>query len=265
MSVKTAGMSERGTLVADLILLAGQMILENGGETYRVEETMVRMALACGVEAADVFAIPPGIFFTLTLQEGSFTRVARIHQRGFNLAKVLEVNRISRELTEGRVDPQAAYRKLLQLKQMPRRYSAWIHMLAGAGASASFAYLLGAHAGSLFMAGITGFLVIIVVDVMLDRGIPYFVSVALGGAVAASANLLAKAFLPSLQFDLAVVGSLMTLVPGVAITTSVRDALSEDLVSASIRGFEAFGIALAIAAGVGIMLVLYLRLGGMLP
>ncbi len=31
--------------VADLILLAEQLILENGGETFRVEETMVRSAL----------------------------------------------------------------------------------------------------------------------------------------------------------------------------------------------------------------------------
>ena len=48
--------------VADLVLLAGQLILENGGETFRVEETMVRMALAGGGQTADVFAIPQGIF-----------------------------------------------------------------------------------------------------------------------------------------------------------------------------------------------------------
>jgi uncharacterized membrane protein YjjP (DUF1212 family) len=65
--------------VADLILLAGQLILENGGETSRVEETMVRMALAGGAHTADVFAIPQGIFCTVNEGSQTHTRVARIH------------------------------------------------------------------------------------------------------------------------------------------------------------------------------------------
>ncbi|HBP64926.1 MAG TPA: hypothetical protein DD730_11785, partial [Desulfosporosinus sp.] len=74
--------------VADLILLAGQLILENGGETFRVEETMVRMALAGGANSADVFAIPQGIFCTINGGLQRHTRVVRIYNRGFNLAKV---------------------------------------------------------------------------------------------------------------------------------------------------------------------------------
>jgi len=251
--------------VSDLVLFAGQLILENGGETYRVEETMVRMALACGARSVDVFAIPQGIFCTINEGIETHTRVVRIHHRGFNFAKVLEVNRISRQLSTGTLTIEHAYDELLKVDRMQRRYSTWLRFIAGALASASFSYLLGAHRGSVFVAGMTGLLVMIVMEFLQKRDVLIFVSVAVAGVVTALANLAVKRLWPGVEFDLAVIGSIMVLAPGLAITTSVRDALFEDLVSASIRGVEAFGVALSIASGVGAILTLYLWIGGVLP
>jgi len=251
--------------VADLVLFAGQLILENGGETYRVEETMVRMALACGARTADVFAIPQGIFCTLNDGLETQTRVVRIHNRGLNLAKVLEVNRISRQLSAGTLTVEYAYGELLKVDRSPRRYPTWLRFISGALASASFSYLLGAHMGSVFVGGITGLLVMVVMEFLQQRNVLIFVSLAIAGVMTALANLAVKRLWPAVQFDLAVIGSIMVLAPGLAITTSVRDALYEDLVSASIRGVEAFGVALSIASGVGAVLTLYLWMGGTLP
>jgi len=251
--------------LADLVLLAGQVILENGGETSRVEETMVRMALAGGGQAADVFAIPQGIFCTINEGLQTHTRVVRIHNRGFNLAKVLEVNRISRQLSAGVLTVEAAYNELLKVERLPRRYPTGIRLLAGTIGSASFSYLLGAHVGSVFVAGMTGLLVMVVMEYMQEKEVLYFISLAIAGIMTAVANLIVKWFWPAAEVDLAIIGSIMVLAPGLAITTSVRDALFEDLVSASIRGVEAFGVALSIASGVGAVLTLYLWLGGTLP
>jgi len=251
--------------LADLTLLAGQLILENGGETFRVEETMVRMALAGGAQTADVFAIPQGIFCTINEGEQTHTRVARIHHRGFNLTKVLEVNRISRQLSAEILSVEAAYAELLRVDRLPRRYPSGVRLLAGAIGSAAFSYLLGARVGSVFAAGITGLLVMSVMEFLQKREILNFVSLTMAGGMTALANLAIRRFWPNVQFDLAVIGSIMVLAPGLAITTSVRDALFEDLIAASIRGVEAFGVALAIASGVGSVLTLYLWSGGTLP
>jgi uncharacterized membrane protein YjjP (DUF1212 family) len=105
----------------------------------------------------------------------------------------------------------------------------------------------------------------LVMEFLQRKEVLYFVSLALAGVMATVANLAVKWFWPSVQFDLAIIGSIMVLIPGLAITTSVRDALFEDLVSASIRGVEAFGVALSIASGVGSVLTLYLWIGGTLP
>ena len=111
----------------------------------------------------------------------------------------------------------------------------------------------------------TGLLVMIVMEFLQKRDVLIFVSLALAGVMTALTNLAVKRLWPAVQFDLAVIGSIMVLAPGLAITTSVRDALFEDLVSASIRGVEAFGVALSIASGVGAVLTLYLWMGGILP
>ena len=175
------------------------------------------------------------------------------------------MNRISRQLSGGTLTVEQAYGELLNVGRMQRRYSTWLRFIAGAFASASFSYLLGAHRGSVFVAWITGLLVMIVMEFLQKRDIMIFVSVAIAGVMTALANLAVKRLWPAVEFDLAVIGSIMVLAPGLAITTSVRDALFEDLVSASIRGVEAFGVALSIASGVGAVLTLYLWIGGILP
>ena len=251
--------------LSDLLFLAGRMILENGGETIRVEETMIHMARAGGALSVDVFATPPGIFFSVTDDKGTYTRVVRIHQREINLAKVAEVNRVSRALVSGRLTVDEAYRELLSLERMPSQYPAWVRFLAGGIACGAFTYLLGAQWGSVFAAGIAGLTIMILVDLLERRGVTHFIAVAMGGVVAALINLIIWTLWPELDFDLAVVGSIMSLVPGVALTTSMRDALSEDLVSASVRGIEGLGVAMSIAVGVGVVLIFYLQLGGALP
>src|SRR5665648_45869 len=130
--------------------------------------------------------------------------------------------------------------------------------------SAGFSYLLGAQVCAFIAAGITGLLVMLVMEFLERKEILYFVSLAIAGVITTIANLAVKRYWPFVQFDLAIIGSMMVLIPGLAITTSVRDALFEDLVSAAIRGVEAFGVALSIASGVVSVLTLYFGIGGTL-
>ena len=48
----------------DALQLAGRIIMENGGETYRVEETITRMGQAFGLREVESFAVPSGIFIS---------------------------------------------------------------------------------------------------------------------------------------------------------------------------------------------------------
>ena len=76
----------------DLISAAtdvGYLLLRNGAEIYRVEDSMQRIFRAYGVETGEVFAIPTCIFVTITTPEGkSITKIKRLYTRGTDLDKV---------------------------------------------------------------------------------------------------------------------------------------------------------------------------------
>ena len=65
-----------------------------------------------------------------------------------------------------------------------------------------------------------------------------------------------------LSRDLIIVGGLMPLVPGVAITNALRDLLAGDLMSGAARILEAALTAVAVAMGVILVLALPMRMGG---
>ena len=56
----------------------------------------------------------------------------------------------------------------------------------------------------------------------------------------------------------------MLLVPGLALTNSIRDLLEGQLVSGLTRAAEAFFVGLSAAIGTGSILHIYLRLGGLI-
>ena len=56
--------------------------------------------------------------------------------------------------------------------------------------------------------------------------------------------------------DMIIIGTLMTLVPGVAITNAMRDIIAGDLLAGTMKAVEAMLVALALAIGTGIVLIL---------
>ena len=66
------------------------------------------------------------------------------------------------------------------------------------------------------------------------------------------------------DFSSIIIGTLMIFVPGVAITNSIRDFLSGDMLSGVARLTEALVVGVSLAAGAGLMLELWSMLGGVI-
>jgi uncharacterized membrane protein YjjP (DUF1212 family) len=49
--------------IMEVCLLAGKIMLQCGGETYRVEDTMMRIAASYGIEKTHSYVTPTGIIF----------------------------------------------------------------------------------------------------------------------------------------------------------------------------------------------------------
>ena len=89
----------------------------------------------------------------------------------------------------------------------------------------------------------------------------FFINIICGGLVAIS-SIVCMHFGIIKDLDKLIAGSIMLLVPGLALTNSIRDLLEGQLVSGLTRAAEAFFVGLSAAIGTGSILHIYLRLGG---
>lgn len=240
-------------IVTQICLLAGKIILQNGGETHRVEDTMIRIAAAYGIDGSHSFVTPTGLIFAI---EGEYreTRLIRISERSNNLVKVSNVNDISRRISNGELTAEEAYKQLCELDAAPFHYSGPIKVLAAAAASGC--YLLMAQGGwqdflSVLLIGGLGYLFFILMHRFIQI---QFFSEFLTALFIGSLAVLAVELEFGQQLDKIIIGSVIPLVPGLHITNAVRDLMAGHLVSGLSKGAEAFLTATAIGAGIAAVL-----------
>ena len=139
--------------------LAGRIIMENGGETYRVEETVTRMGRAFGLKNVESFAVPSGVFVSCEKEDGTHeTAVLRVHRRGTNLRRVDAVNQISRRAEAGEITPEEALRALEKIEHS-LSFLPWQLCVAAAVSSGGFAVMFGGGVADFFVGVVTAGLV----------------------------------------------------------------------------------------------------------
>ena len=92
--------------------LAGRLILENGGETYRVEESVKRICGAYGLDAR-VYAIPHSLIITIMIPgDRPMTQLCRMDHLGTDLEAVEQYSNLSRRICAEKPDWEEALRWL---------------------------------------------------------------------------------------------------------------------------------------------------------
>ncbi len=236
---------------------AGEVMLKNGAETYRIEETMNHMAKACGAVAVESFVIPTGVFLTVTDEVGrTLTVMRRVHQRTINLDRISKVNELSRRLVDQRLEYENA-KVILQGISKERTGFSWLpSMLASGAIGGATAVLQDAVFFEIMAAFVAAMLVRYIAHVVSKLHGVQFTFEFLGGMTVALCGVLLHFLWPHLRPDAVIIGGIMPLVPGVAITNAIRDVIAGDLLSGLSRGLEAALTSVAVAMGVVIILAL---------
>ena len=238
--------------VLDLALMAGHILLENGAEIYRVEETIDRICGYYGVNSENAFVLSNGIFLTAgSARESFFAKVQHIPVSGTHLNKVAAVNQLSREIVEGKHTIQDAYRILEEIRTMPGK-KRWMQTLASGVGSAAFCIFFGGTFGdslAAFAAGICLYLYVLWLSVPHLSKIVGNIG---GGALVTVVCCLLYLMGAGENLNFMMIGTIMPLVPGVAFTNSIRDVADGDYISGSVRMLDALLVFFCIAIGVGI-------------
>ncbi|MGD9677813.1 MAG: threonine/serine exporter ThrE family protein [Vulcanibacillus sp.] len=244
--------------VLEVCLLTGEIMLSNGGETYRVEDTITRKAKSYHMSQVYSFVTPTGIFLTIEegIKEQSKTKFIRIFERTIDLNKVTLANDISRKISEERLTIEEAYSALVTIEQMKSLYPIWLRTIAAGVASGFFALMFGGEWLDYipaFVAGSIGYVVFINLHRLVRvKFISEIVSSFTIGIIASTFIF----FGVGINIEKIIIGAIMQLVPGLMITNAVRDLMAGDLVSGTARGAEALLTALAIGVGIAAVISL---------
>lgn len=236
---------------------AGELLLRYGAETSRVEDTIMRICTKAGFTDAQVLAFPTGILIDGTYRGLRLTRVRRIHSRDTNMTVISQVNDISRRYADGKVTLEEGIAGIRRISSDAAtvRESPWI-LFAGALASATATILLGGSWSDFIPAIVATALVRVLIGATAFN-LAYILQLYLAGLFAGLISSLFADFSFGEHLDKIIVGALLPLVPGVALTNAVRDFISGDLLSGTLRTVEALLVAAALAGGVGFALALY--------
>ncbi len=253
---------ENGKDVLELALQAGRILLENGAEIFRVEETMDRICGHYGVRSESTFVLSNGIFMTAgSDRERYFAKVQHIPVSGTHLNKVAAVNQLSREIEEGKYTVQQAAEALEQIKRMPGKRKG-IQILASGVGSGAFCCLLGGNAGDSFCAFVSGLLLFAFVLYVSAPHLSKIVGNIGGGALVTVLCSLMYLAGWGQNMNFMIIGSIMPLVPGVAFTNAIRDMADGDYISGSVRMMDALLVFLCVAIGVGMGISLFEMMTG---
>ncbi|MFD2170254.1 threonine/serine exporter family protein [Tumebacillus lipolyticus] len=241
----------------DLCLRAGMIMQRCGAETSRVEDTITRLGVAYGVDQVQSFVTPTGIFISVE-REGEATRtgMSRVTgSSGINLSKVHMVNDLSRRYARGQVSVEEVFSALDKIEQTKQTYRLRYQHLASAFASGAFAVLFNGGWAEFVVGAFCGWISHFVLGILAER-VPYFLGIFFAAFVGVSVAVLGVVVSVATNFEAAIIGAVIPLVPGVAVTNAVRDLMAGELLAGLARAAEAFLIAFAIAAAVAVVLAI---------
>ncbi len=182
----------------------------------------------------------------------------QITQRNINLKVISRLNNLSRNYAAGNMDAAQGINEINRLKY-DCCYSKKTVMFAGVFASATATILFGGTWQDIIPTLLTSTFVWLIMYIKVTN-FPHVLKIYLAGL---AVGLIASIFVGKgfgVQLDRIIVGSVIPLLPGLAMTSAVRDYISGDLLSGTIRTAETLLITLSLASGIATGLSMFLHL-----
>lgn len=240
--------------VISLSLWAGQMLLQWGADTQRVEETVHRIGTGLGCDWLDIVVTPDAIIASTINNHDFRTKVRRAPLRGVNMTLIAEINRISRRVSDGECDRFELRQALRAADQMKANYNRWVVVVAVGAACSGFSRLFGGNVSIMAITFIASAMAMFVRQELHHRhfnALLITVTTALvAGLVASTAVLYSVDTKPSIAMAAAV----LLLVPGVPLINAIQDLIKGYMMNGLARGIWGSILSLAIALGLTIAL-----------
>lgn len=252
-------MLDKDSELIDILLDFGESMMDAGAEIARVEDSLARLGVSYGAVKTNVFVITSSIELTMRFDDGeTVTRTRRIRSSGgTDFEKLRELNALSRLCATDRLPiPELRERVDAIRKSGIRDLKSYLgSVLAASGFSIFFG-------GTVLDALFAGLFALLICWLQLkfsslspNKVFFLFICSLLTGVGICIVNLI----VPGLHIDKIIIGDIMLLIPGIAITTAVRDTLIGDTISGVTKLADCLVWAAALAAGIMIVISVFVR------
>ncbi len=227
----------------------GEQMLISGAEVHRVEESVRRMCCALGAERTDVFIITSSMMATVYDNKGgSYTQTRRILTSNTDFERLHELNRLSREICENKLDC-AQIKERLQRAVSNKPYPFYIEILVYALIAGAFTVFFGGDLAQTLVSFFIGAIVRVGIAVTNRVTANKIFSKFISSVIATALAFLAVGLGIIGDVDKVIIGNIMSFIPGVGFTNALRDLFTGDSIAGILRTIEAVLIAISIAAG----------------
>ena len=228
------------TRIAFLLELA-RRLHQYGTTAPRLEMAIAGVAQRMGL-AADVWSSPTAIIISFAdLGQGDegvaqSTQVMRLAPGDVNLARLCEADQIADQVISGDLDLREGFRRLRELGR-PDSRGAKAAVIGSYGLSAASIVALFLHSSwpDLLTAAGIGLIIGSITVLAASRPRLAIASEAVCAMVATTIAIVVSAFVVPLAIKAVVLASLIVLIPGMSLTTAVRELSSQHLVSGMAR------------------------------
>lgn len=244
-----------------LIIKAGKIMLCNGAEIYRVEDTMERMFAACqNISDVQVECTYSSIIVSFYYDGEAITSLRKIKSIDTNMVKIADINNFSREFVSKKISLEGAILDINEIDKKPN-ISPGKSILLFALISSAFT----ASIGGSFLDVITSFFIVGLSQIISYKtasiGRKYFMDTLMSAFIITSLAFIFGSIGANINSNNVAIGSIFMLFPGISLTNSVRDFMNRDLLAGTIGMLQAIFIAAACAIGVGVVILIYARVG----
>jgi uncharacterized membrane protein YjjP (DUF1212 family) len=235
----------------------GEQMLVSGAEINRVEDSISRICKAYDAKRVDVFTITSSIVVTLQMNNGdTLTQTRRILKYSIDIDKLDKLNSLSRYICVHK--PDAAYiNDEMARIGCKRPYNTLIQYFIYALIAGSFTIFFGGDLSDAAVSAVIGMLLkLLITYVQIVDENKVFVNILCSFVVGILGVLLVRLGIGH-SLETILIGNIMLLIPGLALTNSIRDIISEDIIAGLLRLCEAVLVAISISVGFALASVFF--------
>lgn len=242
--------------ILDVAIEIGVNLLQCGAEIRRVEETITYICKAYGASDVDVFAIPSLIIATIVVNGETYTtKIKRNLDVTTDLFRLEKYNKLSRKICKDNPSLKEVKEEVKRIKEL-KDYNIFLLYLGAVLSAGGFAIFFGGTIRDGIAAGLVSILMFMFLRLQkktFNQFVHTLICSLIGGFFSVITCWVGLA--ENLSYVMS--GAIMIIIPGLAIGTSIRDIMSNDVLSGSVRLFQAIVSSMAIAAGFSAFAHLY--------